>query len=375
MNDRLQHADPYDATRGVALEGAELDLLGEIMATPDVQLDERRSERGLRSRLVRAGLAAAAVTAMIAVPAVILSGNDDGPGEAGTSVGPGPHTPAVTTRVRYAAAVIKVAQANPRILVTAAGWKVRTVEGFSPESGDMSFQLGPDKWRDVTYADGGGAHLNDAPRFEISWYPRAQYDEYLADRAAEPGLQHVDVLGQRSQMISYSATDHAVMLPPQGKVFLELRGTVGDEAAFKRFLAEDLEQVDVDAWLAAMPASVVTSANDADASAALLAGVPLPPGFDLSALGSGVALDPYQYGAKVSGAVACGWLAEWQRARAAGDAAAQQHAVDAMATSHHWKVLADMDAEGDYPEVLWEYADQVAAGKNPTGYRSGLGCD
>jgi hypothetical protein len=33
-----------------------------------------------------------------------------------------------------------------------------------------------------------------------------------------------------------------------------------------------------------------------------------------------------------------------------------------------------MDERGDYPEVLWEYADQVAAGQVPDGYQGGLGC-
>jgi hypothetical protein len=34
-----------------------------------------------------------------------------------------------------------------------------------------------------------------------------------------------------------------------------------------------------------------------------------------------------------------------------------------------------MDAEGDYPEVVWEMADQVAAGTVPREYEQGLGCD
>jgi hypothetical protein len=76
--------------------------------------------------------------------------------------------------------------------------------------------------------------------------------------------------------------------------------------------------------------------------------------------------------------VACGWIEQWQRARAAGDAAAAQRAVAALSTSHDWKVLRDMDAEGDYPEVLWQYADALAvpgAGESAVeGYRGALGC-
>ena len=37
-------------------------------------------------------------------------------------------------------------------------------------------------------------------------------------------------------------------------------------------------------------------------------------------------------------------------------------------------MLREMDAEGDYPEVVWEYAAEVQAGRVPEGYRDGLGC-
>ncbi len=45
-----------------------------------------------------------------------------------------------------------------------------------------------------------------------------------------------------------------------------------------------------------------------------------------------------------------------------------------MQTSRDWPVLLEMDAEGDYPEVVWEYADQIAAGQTPAGFEGGLGC-
>lgn len=372
MNDhRLRLADPFDAVRGQDLADADLALLEQILTTPDVEPGRwrRPKPRTLRGHLIRAGIAAAAVTAMIAVPVVI----DHGAGR-----GTGPGASARSTQVRYAA-MVKVAEANPRILVTAPGWKVRDLEGFDPESGGMRFQLGPDRWEDRTYTATGdnmlsSAHVNTAPQVDVTWYPSDQYESYLADRAAEPHVQHLTVLGQRSQMVSYSGTDHAVMLPPQGKVFIEIRSSAGDEAAFKDFLAHDIEQVDVDTWLAALPDAIVTSGNAASQAATMLQGIPLPPGFDRSALVGPVPLDRYQFGAKVAGAVACGWLDAWVRAHAGGDSAAQQRAVDALRTSRGWKVLQDMNAEGDYPEVLWEYADKIADGQDPAGYQAGLGC-
>lgn len=375
MNDhRLRQADPYSARD---LDGAEVDLLEEILAAPATPLGDRRPRkpRSLRRSLLVSVAAAASITVAVGVPALIANRND----ALRPETAPPGATPSRVTPIKFAAAAVRVAEQNPRILVTAPGWKVRTVEGFDPKTGEMTFQLGPDQWRETpVYGDAhslvGESRTNAAPRFEVTWYPSDQYEQYRSSREDVGGLQHVDVLGHRSQMVSYSATDHAVMLPPLGGVFLELRGTVGDEAEFKRFLAESIEQVDVPTWLAAMPASVVTSGGAEKAAASVLADIPVPPGFDRVAITRGVALDSYQFGAKVTGAVACGWIEEWERARSAGDDPAVARAVDALAGSRQWKVLQDMKAEGDYPETIWRYADEVAAGRLPEGFRQGLGC-
>ena len=63
-----------------------------------------------------------------------------------------------------------------------------------------------------------------------------------------------------------------------------------------------------------------------------------------------------------------------KQARAQGDGTELRLAADALSSTHRWRVLKRMDAEGDYPEVVWEIADQVAAGTLPDEYRQGLGC-
>jgi hypothetical protein len=81
--------------------------------------------------------------------------------------------------------------------------------------------------------------------------------------------------------------------------------------------------------------------------------------------------------------VACGWVAEWIDARGVGDQGRIDAAVTAMAGSRDWPILREMDAEGDYPEVLWQYADALAgeplvAESKATvenSYRAALGCE
>ncbi len=36
-----------------------------------------------------------------------------------------------------------------------------------------------------------------------------------------------------------------------------------------------------------------------------------------------------------------------------------KEAAEALATSRSWPILLEMNAEGDYPEVVWQYADAL----------------
>jgi hypothetical protein len=89
--------------------------------------------------------------------------------------------------------------------------------------------------------------------------------------------------------------------------------------------------------------------------------VPLPPGFDRTALDGAGTNSPYYFGAAVIGRVGCAWIAEWKRADEAGDKAAVQRVVVAMRSSHDWKVLRDMAEEGGWPESVWSVADGISA--------------
>jgi hypothetical protein len=391
MNDQdldllVRAADPCPPRSALDLDGAADALFEEICARPAVDrrvLVRRRVRRtrqasALRTRLAVAVVTAVGMTAAIGVP-TLFSSPDEGRRTTQPPASTGPAPQRTTAPSTYPAAAVRVARANPRVLVTAPGWEVRQVEGFEPDAGEMTFQQGPDQIRRED-SDGGSSVVNAAPRLEVSWYPRAQYDDRRAERARESHLQHVSVLGRTAQMISYGPTEHAVLLPPQGRVFLELRGNVGDAEAFRQFLADNIEQVDIRTWLAAMPASVVTADNIDAAVRHALVGIPLPPGFDASSLDRGLALDRYQFGARVAGMVACGWIEEWERARQAGDAGAADRAALALGTSHDWRLLREMEPEGAYPEVVREYADAIAsapAGGDTAaveGYRGALGC-
>lgn len=322
---------------------------------------------------------AAALTAVIGAP-MALGGHDRTAPRATGEPSAKEAIRVVTPRLRFTAAAIRIAQHNPRVLVTAPGWKVRQLGGFSATSGEMGFQYGPDKWHDSPMygTDGhlaGYSHLNLAPSLEVDWYPAAQYRAYKADRAQE-SHRIIELFGKPALLVTYGAHDHAVMLPPDGGVFLELRGNMAGKEAFVDFVTRYVEKASVQQWLSALPPEMVTAGNAGSRLEQVLADIPVPPEFSRTRLAKDEALDPYQFRATVTGQVTCGWIAEYSKARSVHDPARQARAVAAMESSHHWKVLRQMDPEGDYPEVVWQYADGLAAGRVPSRaeLRGALGC-
>ncbi|WP_433292056.1 hypothetical protein ACQP2F_27000 [Actinoplanes sp. CA-030573] len=346
--DRMVHdADPYQpgvALHGDALRGARESLLEEIMSADRVVTPWRR-------RLLTAVAAAAAVTGVLAVSVAVSHRSG---GQATATPPTSSATPSYDAGT-WNDLVLRAAEQNPRLLIDEPGWKVTSVYGFVEADGEITF----------TNGDRG---------LEMNWYPAREYQGYYEDRLDVSAPQPGKVDGWPGDVFTYSADDFAIMLRPRDDVFAELR-TRGKwtRATFGEVLTH-IKRVDVKTWLAALPPEIVTPGKAKEATAKVLAGVPLPPRFDADALTGVGTNDPYQFGAQVMARVGCGWIDEWLRARKAGDEVAARQAVTAMSGSHGWKILNDMSAEGGYPEVFWQYADEMAAGNQPDGYREGLGC-
>ena len=245
-------------------------------------------------------------------------------------------------RPEFAAAAIRVAEENPRLLVTAPGWKIVRADEFEPDSGEL------------TFSDGGR-------RLDVHWYPARQYGQYLRDRASVSTPEHGVLLGQRTTTVDYGRGEYATMLSPQGSVFIEVRGLLGGRSAYDEIL-HSLRPVDVETWLGAMPPSTVRPEARSEAVDQMLRGIPLPPGFDAAALqGEDSISDQSSLAVKVGNAVACGWVESWIAARAAGDQAAAEQAVEAMAGSADWPIVrtAEVPWFSNYTMV----AKQLRAGR------------
>jgi hypothetical protein len=147
----------------------------------------------------------------------------------------------------------------------------------------------------------------------------------------------------------------------------EFGGEDGEETF--RSVLRALRRVGETEWTASLSDEIVS--DRASTVRQYLSDIPLPPGFDTTPVEEGPIEHWYQVGADTVRAVACGWLDHWVSAKAAGDEASMQQAVDAMVGSRQWSILVDMSAEGGFHETVWEYADAIATdGTVSGGYES-----
>lgn len=296
-------------------------------------------DRGLRARwagrrrpALRIGALAAALVAISATAIAVLIGLD---------------SPREPDRPAFAAAAVRVAEANPRLLVTESGWSVSYANLiFGPAHGEMYFSDGENE-------------------LELNWTPAKDYRLFMRDRTnGSAEAEEISLLGRRATLFRYGGTEFTTILRPQGEVFVEVRGDLGSRARYLEVL-RSLERTDVDTWLAALPPDVVQPGERASAVDEMLEGIPLPPGFDpedLEAGGPGNVSDRYQLAAHVTQAVICGWLDRWTEAKTTGDGDAEQEAVEAISSSKDWPVLQEIATEGGWSQSVWETADWVAAG-------------
>ncbi len=300
-----------------------------------------------RHRGASLGLGGLACVAMVAALIVLSGGSVN-------AVRDGAHP-------TFAAAAVKVAEANPRLLITAPGWSLVHARSFDVERGELIYKndehplYGP-----------GGRQLN------LTWYPASFHRNMLRENGqVRTQAGHVTpvisiLLGQRATTFAYAGQhpNYATILSPQGNVFIEVNGSFGSKQEYEAVL-HSLRPVGIDAWLAAMPPEVLRPSARSAAIAQILRGIPVPPDFDASALhfrgmpvppdsdgsplqSESALTDRFMLAKSVTGAIACDWLQRWLSATRAGDGAAAQEAVDAMTTAPHWPALLQMVREKGY---------------------------
>jgi hypothetical protein len=280
--------------------------LGRIPSRP-VPPGGRFAVKPERSRGIIFGLAFGSAAVVVFSALLLLGSSLDRPGGG---------------RPAFAAAAIRVAEANPRLLVTAPDWKIVRADEFEPNTGELVFSDGEN-------------HL------DVHWYPANMYGMYLRDRAEVGVSEQGELLGQPATTVEYSPEEYATMLAPQGNVFIELRGHLGSRSAYEEIL-HSLRPVDVETWLSAMPAATVRPQDRSLEVDQMLRGIPLPPGFDPAVLQNENSIsDRSSLAVKVGNAVACGWVDSWIAARRDGDDVGAERAIEAIAGAPDWPIVLE----------------------------------
>ena len=320
------------------LHQAESELLDAIMGESS-PVGRPSTGPGWSARLRRPRVAlraGAALAGAVVAAALIFSGNEPGGDR--------------TAGVAYAAEWIRIAEQNPRLLVTASGWEVTRADESKPDYGEMTFTHG-------------------AADLDLHWYPIASYSSFFRDRAADDAdMTEMELLGRPATVFGDDYNNYSVMLRPGGDTFVEISSENDRTMGREEFLAllDTIQAVDVDTWLAALPPSVVQPVDRVATVDEMLEGIPVPPGLELDSLTRGETVrDRYQLGALVTGAVTCAWLERRISGLQAGDSAKVKEAEDALATAPSWPILLEMRDQGGWSQEIWDWA---ADGRGSSGY-------
>lgn len=257
--------------------------------------------------------------------------------------------------------------------------EVEAVEGFTP------LNL-PEPWvdqitsREARYEgpDGAGAEVR------VWSGTRNDIENQAIGRIVDATSIRPGVIGDTDVVIAQH-TDSRFFIVGGGGTFvieidLELPAAAEPERV-DEFLAS-LTLVDRATFETAAPAGSITTQTQHNVIAEMLSDIPVPTTFDVSQLDR--TGDRYQVGAYVTGRVACAWIDQWIQATDAGNAEQAKEAANALATSRQWSILLEMEPNGGYSQVLWQYADAVVsegtitAGQELTvaeSYKEALGCD
>lgn len=246
----------------------------------------------------------------------------------------------------------------PRLIVDQPGWSISYIEAAQGET-----DTGPFRRSAILYTNG-----SSEVQLSVSTDAFRDLEASISNEISSGGERLADetVLESQATVIRINNSVYRAFWTDNG-VDYDFLAETGEES-FRELLGS-LTRVAEDIWIGSLSDEIIT--DRAAAVGRYLADIPLPPGYDTTSIEEGPVEHWYQVGADTVGAVACGWIDYWIDAKTAGDQAAVQQAVDAMAGSHQWDILNQMSSQGAFHEVVYEYADAIATdGTVPAGYET-----
>lgn len=381
MIDKVRATDPYPPSRvALDLDAEARELMEEIMTPKKTLLSKHPLRR--HGRWVVPVAAAAAVAAMVAGGIVIRGGDDgadrpdnQGPANSGkANPKPGVEKPVQPKKPKSDPGLPPTAENLHNVVLNDDEWQIDNLNNDSVNGGSLG-------WK------------NSKSTLQVTWYPAAQYQSYLADRRDIGPAKDVTVLGQRGESfrqpidlkksgdqntylteptagpdagMNKDAGDNLrvmTILPPVGDFYLEFDAFVADEAEYAAVMAA-LSRVDEAAWNTAIDQATVTASEGPAFLDEAGQGVPLPQGMTVTVADLKLPQSEYHARASFVTKVLCGWAKRY----ADGDDAA----LGKLQDSKNWAVLKAMD-DGDLPEATATIVQELANDRTYE-YKPGWAC-
>jgi hypothetical protein len=389
----LAASDPVseDLLNRIDLETMEAELLADLdNEPPGSSLLPAEASRPRRARRLVLATGIAVLAAAAAV--VIVVGG-----------------PSKTAPRAYGAELIRFAESTPLLLLEGSGWRVQDLQQYKSREGTagiMEFITGkpiPDESIRITVGKNGQVGeegmLPAAVRqrkVELSWrVGELEFPVPVRHPIRLPVLGTTALVNTHAERTFLKTEAGKQVIEPgrpgdrqmaavwvEDDYVLELRAAVPDLAAFEERLSW-LTKVDSQAWLEAMPATVVKAADHEVAVREMLKGIPLPDTFEPSRIpNEGLTTNRSQVASVVVSTVSCLWFRQWGQARRIGNRAAQLEAEKAMTTALRWPTVRQMEKEGGSAETLLKLVKSMPSGVwqfGPHRWRllpkaEGLGC-
>jgi hypothetical protein len=301
---------------------------------------------------VVAGLSAAAVLVIFVVGGIWI-GQSGGQSDLATDTLVAPTSTAIAT----SSTLVDLAPGMlPRVLVDDPDWSIVYVHHEEGSNADGKFVNADGKFvvSDLKFGNGEAE-----AELRMNSGAHADLDALIADRVRDANrLGDQEIWDTTAVIVDIGQGANFTAMWESNAVEYEFVAYDTDESTFRGLLTS-LIQTTEEKWIATLPDTIVTDRSAATTE--YLADIPVPSGFDTTSLGEGPIEHWYQVGADVVAAVTCAWIEQWADAKAADDDAAIDRAIDAMATSRDWGILHEMSMEGEFSNVVWEYADAIAS--------------
>lgn len=209
----------------------------------------------------------------------------------------------------------------------------------------------------------------------VIWDRKENHDEVYEIRMGDSEHSRIDLLGVRADLFDKGSGWLEVLMQTKDGKDLWIRGKGMDDREQFLTLLDRLRPVTEDAWLAGLPADMVTWKESEQVARQILGGVPRPEGMlDTRTFELQSAQDYDSFALEVAQPWICDWFRAYSRAREGGHPVRMGEVAEVLGGSRDWEPLKQVSQNPGWPETVWKYADRAGEGLDVDGLSRDFAC-